>query len=99
MIAPDLRGFGNSSKPLTGYGGKIAAEDIYQMVKQLGYKQIFLVGHDIGAQVAYSYAAAHPEDVRKLVIMDYIFPGFYPKGLRRDCGGSHFTTCLTFPSI
>jgi len=80
VIAPDLRGFGNSSRPITGYGGKIAAEDIYQLVKQLGYKECFLVGHDIGAQVAYSYAAAHPEAVKKLVIMEYIFPGFYPTG-------------------
>lgn len=80
VIVPDLRGFGDSSKPLTGYGGKIAAEDIYQLVKHLGYDKVHLVGHDIGAQAAYSYAAAHPDDVRKLVIMDYIFPGFYPKG-------------------
>ena len=57
VIAPDLRGLGDSSKPLTGYDGKTTAEDIHQLVSQLGFKNIFLVGHDFGAQVAYSYAA------------------------------------------
>jgi pimeloyl-ACP methyl ester carboxylesterase len=77
-IAPDLRGLGDSSKPLTGYDGKTVAEDIHQLVTQLGFKRIFLVGHDIGSQIAYSYAAAHPTEVEKLVTMEYIFPGFTP---------------------
>jgi len=81
VIVPDLRGLGDSSKPLTGYDGKTTADDIYQLVSQLGFKQIFLVGHDIGAQTAYSYAAAHPNNVSKLVIMDFIFPGFIPASL------------------
>ena len=70
VIAPDLRGLGDSSKPLTGYDGKTVAEDIHQLVTQLGFKTIFLVGHDIGTQVAYSYAAAHPAEVKRLVVMD-----------------------------
>ena len=49
VIAPDLRGLGDSSKPLTGYDGKTLAEDIHQLVTQLGFKTIFLVGHDIGS--------------------------------------------------
>ena len=56
VIVPDLRGLGDSSKPLTGYDGKSVAEDIYQLVTQLGFKNIFLVGHDIGAEIAYPYA-------------------------------------------
>src|SRR5689334_2261313 len=81
VVAPDLRGLGDSSKPLTGYDGKTVAEDIHQLVTQLGFKRIFLVGHDVGSQPAYSYAAAHPTEVRKLVIMEYIFPGFTPPQL------------------
>ena len=80
VIAPDLRGLGDSSKPLTGYDGKTLAEDIHQLVTQLGFKTIFLVGHDIGTQVAYSYAAAHPTEVRKLVVMELTIPGFVPAG-------------------
>jgi pimeloyl-ACP methyl ester carboxylesterase len=78
VIAPDLRGFGDSSKPITGYDGKTTAEDIYQLVSQLGFNQILLVAHDVGSQTAYSYAAAHPNNVSKLVIMDFPFPGFLP---------------------
>ena len=81
VIAPDLRGLGDSSKPLTGYDGKTLAEDIHQLVTQLGFKTIFLVGHDIGTQVAYSYAAAHPTEVKKLVVMDLTIPGFEPPGM------------------
>src|SRR6187200_1126608 len=81
VIAPDLRGLGDSSKPPTGYDGKTVAEDIHQLVTQLGFKTIFLVGHDIGTQVAYSYAAAHPTEVKKLVVMDLTIPGFEPAGM------------------
>jgi pimeloyl-ACP methyl ester carboxylesterase len=81
VIAPDLRGLGDSSKPLTGYDGKTVAEDMHQLVTQLGFKTIFLVGHDIGTQVAYSYAAAHPTEVKKLVVMDLTIPGFGPAGM------------------
>lgn len=78
VVAPDLRGFGDSSKPVTGYDGKTTAEDIYQLTSQLGFNQILLVAHDVGGQTAYSYAAAHPNNVTKLVIMDFPFPGFLP---------------------
>src|SRR6478752_9344769 len=60
VIAPDLRGLGDSSKPPTGYDGKTVAEDIHQLVTQLGFKTIFLVAGDIGVLVAYPYAAEHP---------------------------------------
>jgi pimeloyl-ACP methyl ester carboxylesterase len=81
VIAPDLRGLGDSSKPPTGYDGKTVAEDIHQLVTQLGFETIFLVGHDIGTQMAYSYAAAHPMEVQRLVVMDLTIPGFAPPGI------------------
>src|SRR5919109_5353273 len=80
VVAPDLRGLGDSSKPLTGYDGKTLAEDIHQLVTQLGFKTIFLVGHDIGSFVVYPYAAAHPTEVKRLVVMEVPPPitGFFP---------------------
>jgi pimeloyl-ACP methyl ester carboxylesterase len=80
VIVPDLRGLGDSSKPLTGYDGKTLAEDIHQLVTQLGFKTIFLVGHDIGAFIVYPYAAAHPTEVKRLVVMEVPPPitGFFP---------------------
>jgi pimeloyl-ACP methyl ester carboxylesterase len=44
VIAPDLRGLGDSSKPPTGYDGKTVAEDIHQLVTQLGFKNNFPSG-------------------------------------------------------
>jgi pimeloyl-ACP methyl ester carboxylesterase len=78
VIAPDLRGIGDSSKPPTGYDGKTVAEDIHQLVTQLGFKSIYLVGHDIGVLPAYAYAAEHPSEVKKLVVMEAVIPGFFP---------------------
>jgi pimeloyl-ACP methyl ester carboxylesterase len=70
VIAPDLRGFGQSSKPLDGYDKRTVAIDIYELVRSLGFEKLFLVGHDFGGPTAYAYASAHPEDVLRLVILD-----------------------------
>jgi pimeloyl-ACP methyl ester carboxylesterase len=45
VIAPDLRGFGDSDKPESGYDKKTIAQDIHQLVSQLGFTSIYLVGH------------------------------------------------------
>ena len=60
MIAPDLRGFGQSSAPEDGYTKTAMAQDIHALVKSLKYDRIRLVGHDIGLMVAYAYAAQYP---------------------------------------
>src|SRR5215469_6388454 len=44
VIAPDLRGLGDSSKPQTGYDKRTIATDIYGLVAKLGFRRIFLVG-------------------------------------------------------
>ena len=69
---------GDTSKPATGYEGNTTASDIYQLVSQLGFNTTYLIGHDIGAQTAYSYTTAHPNNVSKLVVIDYAFPGLLP---------------------
>src|ERR1700745_834465 len=51
VIVPDLRGAGNSERPQSGYDKKTMAKDIRELVQQLGYKQVSLVGHDIGLMV------------------------------------------------
>lgn len=76
VIAPDMRGFGDSEKPASGYEKTNVAEDIYQLVQQLGFQQVNLIGHDIGGMVAYAFAAQHPEAVRHLVLTEFVMPGF-----------------------
>src|SRR5260370_36616608 len=64
IIAPDLRGLGQSSRERTGYDKKTAAVDIHQLVESLGYKDIYLFGHNIGMMVAYAYPGPFPADVK-----------------------------------
>ena len=75
IIAPDLRGLGESSRPATGYDKKTMANDIHALVKSLGYQKINLVGHDIGLMVAYAYAAQYPNEVEKLALLEVPIPG------------------------
>jgi len=100
VVAPDLRGLGDSSKPVTGYDGNTTAEDLYQLISQLGFdKKIYLVGHDVGAQTAYSYAAIHPDNVSKLVIMDAVFPGFFPPNFEGACWWCSFHQTRDVPEL
>jgi pimeloyl-ACP methyl ester carboxylesterase len=89
VIAPDMRGVGDSEKPVeeASYEKRNMAEDIYRLVEHLGHagEKVRVVGHDFGATVAYAYAVAHRDDVEQLVILDMPFPGFgYEEGLRFD---------------
>jgi len=74
VIAVDLRGMGASSKPAGGYDKKTMAADIHALVRQLGYDQADIAGHDIGSQVAYAYAANFPQATGKLIMMDVPHP-------------------------
>ena len=87
-VAPDMRGIGDSEKPLDGYDKRTMAEDIWQLVQHLGLTKLYLVGHDFGAAVAYAFAAAHPDAVTKLVIAEMIMPGFGYE----DCMQAPFVT-------
>ena len=93
VIAPDLRGFGESSKPDGGYDKKTMAEDIHELASVLGLGRVALVGHDIGLMVAYAYAAQHPEDVARIALMDAFLPGvgdWKSVWLLRDLWHFHF---------
>jgi pimeloyl-ACP methyl ester carboxylesterase len=74
VISVDLRGMGSSDKPADGYDKKTMARDILELVRQLGHDKVDLVGHDIGAQVAFSFAANYPEATRRLVLLDVPHP-------------------------
>jgi pimeloyl-ACP methyl ester carboxylesterase len=93
VIAPDLRGFGRSSKPADGYDKKTMAQDIHSLAASLGFKQATVVGHDIGLMVAYAYAAQYPNEVDRIVLMDAFLPGvgdWTTVWLLRDLWHFHF---------
>jgi pimeloyl-ACP methyl ester carboxylesterase len=75
VVAPDLRGFGQSAKPPQGYDKKTMAQDIHALAASLGYKRVKIVGHDIGLMVAYAYAAQFSAEVDRIVLMDAFLPG------------------------
>ena len=93
VIAPDLRGADQSSKPPDGYTKAAMAQDIHGLVKKLGYERIRIVGHDIGLMVAYAYAAQFPSEVDRIVLMDAFLPGvgsWRDVWLMRDLWHFHF---------
>jgi pimeloyl-ACP methyl ester carboxylesterase len=75
VIAPDLRGFGQSAKPEQGYDKVTMAQDIHALAAALGLRRVRIVGHDIGLMVAYAYAAQYPSEVDRVVLMDAFLPG------------------------
>ena len=69
-VAPDLRGRGLSDKPAHGYGMPYHVNDLLSLCDALGVPSVHLVGHSLGAQVGYFFAAVHPRRVGKLVLVD-----------------------------
>src|SRR5438270_12740781 len=59
VVAPDLRGFGDSSRPDSGYDKKTMALDVHALAQSLGIRGAGVAGHDIGLMVAYAYAAQY----------------------------------------
>ena len=79
IIAPDLRGLGDSERPIGGYDKRTLASDVYQLLKGLGHEQIGLIGHDWGGTVAYYLAYDHPDLVERLLILEST-PGIAREG-------------------
>ena len=77
VVAPDYRGAGMSSKPLTGYTKTQMAEDLHTLVQDhLGIKdKIHVVGHDIGGMIAFAYASRYADDVASLIWGECQLPG------------------------
>jgi haloacetate dehalogenase len=72
VIAPDLRGYGETDKPAVGYDKRTMAKDLRELMRVLDIPKIALVGHDRGARVATRFAKDHPEAIDRLVVMDNV---------------------------
>ncbi|MFK4441432.1 pimeloyl-ACP methyl ester carboxylesterase [Caballeronia udeis] len=92
VIAPDLRGFGDSGKPFSGYDKKTIAGDLFALLQSLGLENACIVGHDMGGQVGYAFAALYPQLTRKFVFIESGLPGFgQENAMNVATGGSwHF---------
>jgi haloacetate dehalogenase len=77
VICPDLRGYGQSSKPPTTtdhapYSKRVMARDMVVLMQGLGHNRFAVVGHDRGAYVALRLTLDHPDLVKQLVIMEAV---------------------------
>lgn len=75
VVAPDLRGYGDSSKPPgdpdhTTYSKRAMALDQVEVMAQLGYDRFMVVGHDRGGRVGHRMALDHTDKVQKLAVLD-----------------------------
>jgi len=75
VIAPDLRGFGDTMKLEAGYDKKTMAQDVHALARSLGIEKAGIAGHDIGLMVAYAYAAQYPAEVERIALLDAFIPG------------------------
>lgn len=78
----DQRGHGRSISPKTGYAPEDFASDLVQILDELGWEKIYLVGHSMGGRVAGTFAHLHPKRIEKLVIED-IGPDANPQAIAR----------------
>jgi pimeloyl-ACP methyl ester carboxylesterase len=78
VVAVDLRGIGGSAATDAGYDSANLAEDVHQLVGKLALTRVYVVGHDLGGQVAYAYARLHPDDLRGLMMVEAPLPGLDP---------------------
>lgn len=86
VVAPDLRGYNLSSKPpsVRDYGIRTLTEDVACLIERLGEKQARVVGHDLGAGVAWTFAMAHGERVARLAVLNGPHPERIRAQLLRD---------------
>jgi haloacetate dehalogenase len=80
VVATDLRGYGDSSKPPTmpnhsPYSKREMAKDQVEVMRELGFERFSVCGHDRGGRVAYRMALDHPDRVAKLAVLDIIPTG------------------------
>lgn len=75
VVAPDLRGLGDSGRPAEGYDKKTVAGDLRALLAHLGIERFLLVGHDWGGPTAFALAASLPQAVERFVLVDVVIPG------------------------
>ncbi|NMP29727.1 alpha/beta hydrolase [Rahnella sp. SAP-1] len=75
VIAADLPGQGDSDLPNDGYDTQSLATRMHGVLQQLGVERYYLAGHDIGAWVAWTYAALFGQEIIKLALLDAGIPG------------------------
>jgi pimeloyl-ACP methyl ester carboxylesterase len=75
LLAPDLRGFGDSDKPDGPFGPEQHAADMVALMDALGLEKAGVVGHDVGGAVMQPLARTAPQRLAGLFFFDFVYPG------------------------
>ncbi len=78
VVAPDLRGHGESGKPLSDYSFPTLIADLQALVAHLGWSGCSVVAHSWSAKLAARWVTASPAQIRKLILVDPFFMGRFP---------------------
>ena len=70
VVATDLRGYGDSSKPTSGYSKREMGDDQVEVMKRLGYDRFQAVGHDRGGRVLHRMMLEHPQAITRGAVLD-----------------------------
>ncbi len=92
VIAADLRGYGDSSKPkgVENYSFREMAADQVALMRHLGFNQFHMVGHDRGARTGHRMALDHPDAVLSLTVMDIVPTYVLFHHLTKDVAASYY---------
>ncbi|BAG01754.1 MULTISPECIES: alpha/beta fold hydrolase [Microcystis] len=82
VIAPDLRGHGESGKPATGYHFQDYIGDLRALINHLGWTQAHILGHSWSAKIAAIWATQQPEVFKSLILVDPFFIDKMPSWIR-----------------
>ena len=82
VIAPDLRGHGESGKPATGYHFQDYISDLRALLNHLGWTQAHILGHSWSAKIAAIWATQQPEVFKSLILVDPFFIDKMPSWIR-----------------
>ncbi len=74
VVLADLRGYGDSSKPKgksdhSNYSKRVMAQDMVDVMRQLGYNEFYVAGHDRGARVTHRLVLDHPDRIKKVAVL------------------------------
>ncbi len=79
LVAPDLRGFGESEKPGGPFGPDAHADDVIEILRALGAERVGIVGHDVGGAAMLRLARKVPDLLVGLFFLDFVHPGIGPR--------------------
>jgi pimeloyl-ACP methyl ester carboxylesterase len=84
VVAPDLRGYGETDKPAWGYDLDVLVNDVVSLIRELGHTRAIVAGHDWGGNLAWSLAIAYPQRVERLIALNMPHPALIARALGRN---------------